>query len=215
MQHNGHIMKTRADIHYELLIIAYEYKMYDNLTQSEIDELADICASPSFRAIDRRFQTLTENQDAAEYRGMSYHQMMRPTIVFRVVDMERHLDRCRNFRVQAILRAWLRTVQDKLEYHSNYNRLMFAKLARAFPDMSPAELAAYYVANKMSILGDASRNRDISYMTRIFQAVHSDMQSPQARASAPITDRERLYASRWLEIFEQSTQGKNTNGKQR
>lgn len=129
-------MFTRKDIHPDidlvLAAIARELKMYDNLAPDEINELTGISTHPTFIELNRRHIMLQARAMGHQYPAMTYYQMLRPTVVTQIVDMERHLARSRN--------PW---------------------------------------------------------------------------APHPITERERLYASRWLEIFEQSTQGKNTNGKQR
>lgn len=206
-------MFTRKDIHYNLLLVAEELNMYDNITQSEIDELAQICTSPSFKALERRHNILKDRFYNTDSAKTPYYQIMRPTIVFQVVDLENHMARCRNPRVQAILRVWLKTIQDKMEYCSNYYNPMYVNLIRAFPNLSDAQLAQYCIANKLSANPDIPN--DTVALTEMLGDIRANMTSPTTLGSGPITDRERLYASRWLEIFEQSPQGKNTNGKQR
>ncbi len=206
-------MFTRKDIHYNLLLVAEELNMYGNLTQSEIDELAQICTSPSFTALERRHNILKDRFYNTDSAKPPYYQIMRPTIVFQVVDLENHMARCRNPRVQTILRVWLKTIQDKMEYCRNYYNQMYMNLIRAYPNLSDAQLAQYCIANKL--FANPYIPNDAVALTKMLGKIRANMTSPTTLGSGPITDRESLYASRWLEIYERTNPGKQKNERQR
>lgn len=186
---------------------AYEYGMYDNLTQSEIDELAAISENRTFRTLTQREWDLKsqyyDDDENGRNRSLSYYQIMRPTVVLMATHLEKQLATCRNLRVRAIVGGYLQSMLDKMEYHSNILALRFVDLIKAHPNMSDAELAKLCVAHKIELFPDEpEKNSDIDHITTIMQDVRMNMNSWQKAGTSPITARESIYAARWLEIFE-------------
>lgn len=212
-------MFTRKDIHPDIDLVlaatARELKMYDNLAPDEINELTGISTHPTFIELNRRHHVLQARAMGHQYPAMTYYQMLRPTVVAQIVDMERHLARSRNPRIRTIIGAWIRGTHFKLEFNDGLHHQGLIKLVLAYPHMSAAQLARHCITNKINVLGDAALNTDAACISEIIGHIRSYVNADKHWAPHPITDCERLYASRWLEIFEQSPQGKNTNGKQR
>lgn len=195
-------MKARHDIYWEFLTIAYEYGMYNNLTQTEIDELATISENITFSTLLKRQDTLMEKiSDIKRITKVPYYQLMRPTVVLMATHLEKQLATCRGLRVRAIVSAYLRTMLDKMEYHVNIYQWRFVNLIKAFPNLSDTELAKHCIENKIQITDDPESN-NIDWLIDILKNTRKCMGSLHSAATAPITLRENIYAARWLEIFE-------------
>jgi len=196
-------MKTRHDIYWRFLTIAYEYGMYDNLTQVEIEELAVISENITFRTLLKRYDTLQARiYETEELSNVPYYQIMRPTVVLIATYLEKQLATCRGLRVRAIVGGYLRTLLDKMEYHVNFYRWRFVNLIKAFPNLSDAELAKYCIANKIHIADDAEFDGDINWLINVLKDTRKGLHASYSAATAPITARESIYAARWIEIFE-------------
>lgn len=185
------------------MTVAYDYGMYDNLTQAEINELAAISNNRTFRALIRRHDILRAKlHKTKEFKGLSYYQVMRTTVVLMATHLEKQVPACHSLRVRAIVAGYLRTILDKMEYNVNFYQWRFVNLIKAFPNMSDAELAKYCIVNKISIADNQEHNCDINYLIKIFQDTRQYMNFKLLPATAPIAQRESMYAARWLEIYE-------------
>lgn len=195
-------MKVRHDIYWEFVTTAYEYGMYDNLTQAEIDELAAISENITFRTLLKRHDMLQEKHSKTKASDrLPYYQLMRYNVVLMATHLEKQLATCRGLRVRAIVGGYLRTMLDKMEYHTNIYRWRFVNLIKAFPNLSDAELAKYCIANKIQIT-EPEFNNNIDCLINILKGTRKGMKDSSSVATAPITIRESIYAARWLEIFE-------------
>lgn len=196
-------MKTIANIWWKFLAVAYDYGMGDNLTQDEINELAAISENRTFRTLIKRHDVLqAKKYGTKEFKGLSYYQVMRPTIVLMATHLEKQAAACRNLRVSAIIAGYVRTILDKMEYNINFYQWRFVNLIKAFPNMSDAALAKYCIVNKISMQDKLEHDCDVNYLIKIFQETRRCMNLTHVPATAPITQHESIYAARWLEIYE-------------
>lgn len=194
-------MKTRSDINWNFIGIVYDYGMYDNLTQAEIDELVAISENTTFCTLLKRHDVLQEKicKTKASDR-VPYYQLMRPTVVLMATHLEKQLAACRGLRVRVIVAGYLRTILDKMEYHTNIYRWRFVNLIKAFPNLSDAELAKYCIANKIAFTADPKHDSD--WLVDMLESTRKGISASSSVATVPITIRESIYAARWIEIFE-------------
>lgn len=197
-------MKKISDIYYQFVGVAKDYKMLDTLSQAEIDELAMISEDPLLCALVRRQNAVRENMRTGNFVPQSYNQMLRQTFIMQAVALDNLTQKCTQFRVRTIVGGWSKTLQDRLEFNINAPCQVLVQLIRMFPNWSRFELARYYVDNKLCAFDDPARDGDPVYIAEMLKYIQEYMKPPFNRGIAPVSERERIFAARWIEIYQRN-----------
>ncbi len=169
-------------------------KFGHQLTESEIAELSKISTHPIYAQIKKAQKTIPFSDSIGR----------RKSLVQELLTLQKLVAHLKTTRAQAVIYQYMTTIFNITEIACSYgDSYVFGNLIRLYPTWTDKMLAEYCISNNIHMNDDQRRNKDPQDITKTFTSIRNWMNS---QARGPISESERIYAERWLEITERQTQ---------